>query len=167
MKCLVCSKIFEGNKCPRCEFPNIQIPGGPEEYEAGLEALKPMIEQRRRAFLEGIDVGIVIYHWKDQDGAIVEDREETVSFGRGDELRQREVWLDRKFARIPDEPSLPLRVAISVGGKKREEALDIPNLLEAELQEIGIAMDEEFNICLMLRNESGTPTKSRPIPLFA
>ena len=44
--------------------------------------------------------------------------------------------------------------------------MPLPNLQEAQLQEIGISMDQQLDFCMMLRNESGTPVYSEKRPLL-
>ena len=164
MKCLVCGKVYEDNDCPRCKFPNIQIPlDGMEEKR---KALQPTIDAYRKKFLPKIEVGVVIYHWKDDNGTLAVEREERRSFGTGDALYGKMVWLDQKFARVPEEKTLPIRTYIRMNGEEREEMLQLPNLQEAQLQEIGISMDEAFDLSLHLRNGEGTPVCSEKTPLF-
>ena len=43
--------------------------------------------------------------------------------------------------------------------------MELSNLKAAELQKIGIALDNDFNIRLMLGNASEKPTSSAPIEL--
>lgn len=163
MKCFVCNNEFDGNVCPRCKFPKVFIPG---DYEAGLEKMKPEIDAYREEFLDGIEVGIITYFWKDEGGNIVLDREERASFGKGKDLRGSTLWLEQLFARIPDEETLNIRVYIKAGDSESEKTVRLPNLFEAELQRIGIYTDEDFRFKLLLKNDTGTPTNSDFIEIF-
>lgn len=163
MKCHVCNKEFDGNECPRCKFPKVLIVG---DYATGIAKIQPEIDAYKESFNKGIEIGIVIYHWKDEDGTVVLDREEKLSFGRGDELLGKTVWLKQKFARIPDEKKLQLRVYVKTPDDEREETVSINNLFEAELQELGICTDADYNFSLLLRNETGTPVSSEAKPII-
>lgn len=162
MKCYVCGKQYEGNECPRCAFPAVEIPN--TTWEQGRQALAATITPSRSAFLKTIEISLVIYHHRDENGVYVLDREETVSLGNGETLYNKETWLDREFARLED-PTISVRLRLTSRGKTREEQVELPNLKAAELQNIGISLDEQFNIQLKLRNASEMPTTSAPIEL--
>lgn len=162
MKCYVCGKQYEGNECPRCGFPAVEIPN--TSWEQGRQALAATITPYRTQFLNEIEISLVMYQYRDENGVYVLDREEPISLGTGTALYGKEHWLDQEFARLED-PTFPARLNLCVRGKTREEQVELQNLKAAELQNIGIAMDEEFNIRLMLRNTSETPTSSASIEL--
>ena len=162
MKCYVCGKQYEGNECPRCAFPAVEIPN--TTWEQGRQALAATITPSRAAFLKSVEVSLVIYHYRDENGVYVLDREESVCLGDGEKLYENEVWLDREFARL-EGASFSVRLRLSVRGQTREELVELPNLKAAELQNIGICMDDQFNIRLKLRNASEMPTTSAPVEL--
>lgn len=161
MKCYVCSKTYEGSECPRCRFPNVQVPN--TTWEEARQALIVSINAFRTNFLQSIQAGLVIYHHKDEDGVYVLDREETVSLGSGTDLYEKELWLDREFARLEDAASVSVRLKITVGDSTREEQVSLPNLRAPELQQIGISLDDQFQFRLKLRNVSEKPTCSAPV----
>lgn len=163
MKCLVCSKIYEGGECPRCRFPDVQIPGDREE---AIEKLKPAINAYRTTFLESIRVDIVAYHWKDRNGSVVLDHQDRIPLGTGNELLQGERWLSTKFARVPDQEQLPVTICVTTAEGTQEKCVYVPNLQRAELQQIGAKMDPDCNIQLLLRNDTDKPTQSELVPLF-
>lgn len=163
MKCIVCGKVYEGSECPRCRFPDVQIPG---DREAALAALKPQIDQYRQSFLQSIRVEVVTYHWKDKDGLVVKDREDRLSLGTGDQLMHGETWLPQKFARLPQQDSLDVTLCITAGEDVQNKTVTVPNLHKAELQQLGAEMDPECRIRLLLRNETEAPTRSGFVPLF-
>ena len=165
MKCLVCGKNYNDYECPRCGFPDLQLPLG-KELEEARKKVQPKIDAHRAEFLKKIEVGIKVYYWKDQDGVLAADREEKCSFGSGSALYGKTVWLDQKFARVPEEKTLPIWLYIRVDGTEHERIVELPNLQEAQLQEIGLSMDNGFELCLMLRNDSGTPVYSNRFSLF-
>ena len=164
MKCLVCGKNYEAAECPRCHFPYIQVPAAASE--TFLESLRPTVNSYRGGFLQQVKLQIPIYRWKDQDGVVVEDRVETISLGTADQLKAGARWLEEKFARIPDEKEIPVTVSISAGGDTWERTIAVPNLHQPELQQVGVVINDEYHILLMLRNETEQNTVSDPVPLF-
>lgn len=164
MKCLVCGKNYEAAECPRCNFPYIQVPAAASE--SFLDSLRPTVNNYRETFLQKVELQIPVYRWKDQDGVVVEDRVETISLGTADQLKAGQRWLEEKFARIPDEKALPVTVSISAGGDTWERTISVPNLNQPELQQLGAAINDEYQLLLMLRNETEQNTVSDPVPLF-
>ncbi len=162
MKCIVCGKVHDGNECPVCKFPKIHFPGDPQE---GLRTMKPAIDSYRDSFLERVSVGVITYRWKDEGGTIVLDREERVAIGTGKKLREAAVWLEESFARIPEAKELAVKVSVQVDGQEEVHTVKVPTRMEAELQQLGAEIDEELNLSLLLRNDSGS-TRSEKEPLF-
>ena len=163
MKCIVCGKEYEAAKCPRCHFDYIQVSDqAPAEV---LQSLKQMVENYRQQFFTEVRLQIPIYYWKDQNGNVVEDRMELLYLGNAAGLKET-VWVEQKFARIPDEKELPITVRISAKGDSWEKTLSVPNLQQPELQQIGATVDKEGNLKLLLRNETGKPTESATVSLF-
>lgn len=162
--CLVCGKQYEKGDCPRCQFPDVQIPG--MEREKAIIHLQPMIDACKKNFLETIRVEVVSYRWKDQDGTIVQDRQEKMLLGSGTALRQGEVWLPAKFARIADEKAISVKLSVTTREGTAEKTIRVPNLHKPELQQLGAKMDDSYRITLMLRNDTEKPVSSEATPLF-
>ena len=162
MKCIVCGKEYEKDSCPVCQFPKIEFPGDPEK---GLQSMKPAIDAYRDDFLSQVSIGIIVYQWKDDSGVIVMDRNERIQIGTAKELRGNTKWLTEKFARIPDEERLQVSLSIQANGKNEVRSVSIPNLMDAELQELGAAVDDDLNIQLLLRN-SFRNSQSEKMSLF-
>lgn len=162
MKCYVCSKQYEGTKCPRCGFPAVEVPGA--SWEKARTDLAATIEPFFQGFLNAISVSVTSFQHRDDNGVYVLDQEKTLVLGTGQELYDKELWLDQQFARLED-PTIPVRLNLTVRGNTRQEQVELPNLKAAELQNIGISMDKQFNLRLMLRNTSEKPTVSAPVEL--
>ena len=162
MECLVCGKEYVGSECPRCRFPDVQIPG---DRQKTIESLRPAIEAFRTQFLQSVKLEIAAFHWKDEDGTVVLDREERVLLVDGEELQQGPKWLDQEFARIPDEQWVHVTLYITVAGDTRQEQIMLPNIHTPQLQQIGVEMVESFGIRLLLRNAANEMTKSETIQL--
>lgn len=163
MKCVVCGKNFSGESCPACQFPVVHFPGNPEE---GMAAVKPQIEAYRAVFLSFVSVGVMTYTWKDQDGKLALQEKKELSFGGGNELYKNVRWLSQKFARVPEVESLKVDVVVHNKENVTRRVMQVPNLLDAQLQEVGIGINEDMSLQLYLRNENGV-TKSEAESLFA
>lgn len=163
MKCLVCKKVFEGPACPRCSFPVIAVPA---EVTNGENAVTPLIARHRQSFLKSVHIGMKIYYWKEAHGSVVLDREEHLRFCPNRVLEPGEYWLDRKFARIPDEKQLSLTVIVEYGSETIEKTVEIANLEDAALQEVGLDLNEDYSWRLLVKNEMGHLTTSGYFPLF-
>lgn len=163
MKCYVCNNEFEGNVCPRDNFPKVLFPG---DYETGMKKLKPDIDAYRDKFFGAIELGIAIYNWKDGDGAVVLDTESRLPFGTAASLFDSTRWMETQFARIPNEEKLTVNMYIKTDSEERVKKIDIPNLFEPELQRIGIRMENNFSFKLLLGNDTGTPTESEYYSIF-
>lgn len=163
MKCLVCGKEYEAAECPRCHFPDVQIVG---DQKQALAAMMPTIEKFRANFMNTVNISLEIYYWKDKNGQVVLDRREEVPVGTVKALRQGETWVERKFARIADQEQIPVTILVDMGEGKHSVSISVPNLKKAELQQLGVTMDERYNLQLLLRNETEQPTKSKPYALL-
>ncbi len=162
MKCYVCGKQYEGTECPRCGFPAVEIPGA--SWEDARTALTATIEPFFQGFLNAISVSVTTLQHRDDNGVYVLDQEKPLVLGTGRELYDKELWLDLQLARL-ETPTIPVRLNLTVRDRTRQEQVELPNLKAAELQNIGIAMDKQFNLRLMLRNTSEKPTVSAPVEL--
>ena len=164
MKCLVCGKEFAGGECPRCKFPDLQFPGDRDE---AIRSMKPVIDSFRAEFLKKVRVAVVIYRWKDRNGNVVPDREELLPIGTGAELSEGVRWLEQKFARIPEQQKLSLRLRVTAGEETENLTVTVPNPQIAELQQLGAELDPDLRICLLLRGGNAEPLKSAYVPIFA
>lgn len=156
MRCMVCfNEVPEGEDvCPCCGFTQYNIIGDTKE---ALLILNSMAEKHRKVFLKKYDFGVNIFTWKDNDGSIVLNEKKRVSFGTGDQLYGNALWLDQKFARIPDvkEQIVELSV-IKDGTLYKEIPVSIPALKESQLQKLGIEMQEDLALRLILKNDSSS-----------
>lgn len=162
MECLVCGKEYKGSECPRCRFPDVQIPG---DRQKAIDNLRPAIEAYRARFLQSVKLEIAVFFWKDENGTVVLDREERICLATADELQNGPRWLDQDFARIPQENAIIVTLYISIGDTVRREKVSIPNLHSPSLQQIGVEMEKDFNIRLLLRNGDSNLTRSETIML--
>ena len=162
MKCVICGKDFSGESCPVCQFPVIHFPGDPVE---GMRAMQPLIDKSRGEFLDRIRVGLAVYTWKDNGGTVALNQEKEISLGTGTELRQSVCWASQQFARIPDERRIEVKLIVHHDQEKYERPMTVPNLPEAQLQEIGASLDEDMNLQVFLKNGSNQ-SHSGSEPLF-
>lgn len=163
MKCLICEKYYNAAECPRCHFPDIQLVG---DRDTALAAMMPTINQYRANFLRSVRVSLAMYWWKDAGGKVVLDRQEKRFIATADQLLEKEVWLDERFARIADQASVTVSVEITLGDENRTLQISVPNLQKPKLQQLGAGVDSNYRLYLLLRNEMEEPTRSEPVALF-
>ncbi len=160
MRCMACyENIPEGTEtCPNCGFVHYQVIGDTDE---ALNALERMANHHRAAFLTRFDLGITVYTWKDQGGVLVQDTAKRVSFGTADALMHGPVWLEQPFARVP-EGELTVELSLQKDGKTHSLPVRLPAPREALLQQLGIQLDRDLKLQLMLKNQQ-SQTASQPV----
>ena len=159
MKCVVCGKDHDEHNCPICKFPKIVNLSEGNDEEA-LDAIREMVERKRKQFLKGLTMGIVTYHWKDDGGELKVEREELLTVGDGLSLYQGTAWCDQKFARVEDADFIPVQVTVKGDNFERVVELEIPNLREPGLQEVGLSIAGQCEMTASLRNASGSTTST-------
>lgn len=163
MRCMVCGTQHDCGECPSCRFPLVEIAGS--DYEAGLRELQLMAEQYRNDLLEEIDLGVLTYRWKDEDGTLIEAERIPLFFATGTELLKEEQWCEQCFARIPDEEEISVSLVIRNRDIERTVTVPIPNLLQSELQKIGLKYSGDMHVSLLLGNDSDSSC-SQPVALL-
>ena len=146
MKCVVCGKEHSLNACPVCAFPKIEVPNG-GSVEKVLEMNKTAIQQHRNVFLDSMTVKLMVYHWEEESaGELVLACRENIPIGTGKQLYENTLWLDKKFARVPNSEKIKLRVLISAANTEDQEIeIELPNLNEPELQELGASVSQKLS----------------------
>ena len=161
-ECRVCYKENANlmQPCSRCGFLQPAIIGDANAAEAFVER---KARNHRINFLKGFDFGVTVYYWKDQDGMIALDRKERRSFGLGSDMLDNTIWMDQKFARIPDEQQMQVELSVLENGAERLAIpVAVPVPAGAHLQEIGIEVSSDMVAMLKLRNPEGQ-TASAPV----
>lgn len=162
MRCLVCGQDFQRGDCPRCGFPMVESP----DIDALMHSINEQIDAYRQDFLDKTRLELAVYRWRDEEGSLVSDGEERISFGACSALRGKTVWLPRQFARTPDAEELTLSVHAVGPCQSWEQHLSLRNLNEPGLQQVGLAMDDALNYHLLLRSGEAE-SASEPVPLLA
>lgn len=170
--CFTCSKPFEGPVCPRCSSKAVEIVGS---YQEGLEMMASQIQKNRQRFYGATSVGVVLYRWKDDNGVLALARKDKLPLGTVWELWNKEHWSEEKCARIPDQKEIEVLCYVDfpqyfTSGEEtasREIPVKLPNLLKAELQQIGIRVHENNTFTILLKNDGGESSESAPVALFA
>lgn len=158
MRCMACYKeVPEGQAaCPCCGFVQYQVIGDTKE---ALAALELMAGRHRNMFLRNYDLGVMIYTWKDKEGTVVQNQKKRLSFGTGEQLAKETVWLDQLFARIPNVKEMTVELSV---GKKGAPERTIPVRIqvpqEKQLQQLGITMNDDLTLKLLLKNETQVKT---------
>lgn len=165
MRCMVCFKeVPKGEEiCPCCGFMQYEVIGDTKE---ALSMLNAHADRHRNAFLKKYDLGINIFTWKDLNGTIALREKKRVSFGTADTLYNNTVWLEEKFARIPDAEKQPVELSVIKSGEPEKiVTLDIPALKESQLQMLGIKMNGDLTVNLILKNDS-SQEQSDPVGIL-
>jgi hypothetical protein len=127
------------------------------------EALEQLAFSYRSEYLKNFDFGVVSYYWKDENGTMVLDRTERMSFGTGDIISETATWLEQKFARLDTDEPLTVELSVSKGGEAyASKQIQLDCLREKELQQIGIVMNHNLQVSLVLKNDSNQ-THSIPV----
>lgn len=165
MRCMVCfNEVPNGvDVCPCCGFTQYDVIGDTEE---ALAILGTMADKHRNVFLKKYDVGVNIFTWKDNGGTIALKEKKRVSFGTCDNLQKNTVWLESKFARIPNISEQQVELSVIKNGEPEKTiAVKIPALKESQLQNLGLEMNEDLTVSLILKN-GVSQTKSQPVSIL-
>lgn len=160
MNCASCGREVSGSTCPYCHFPVYEILGD-DTAEAGAQ-INALAKIHRSQYLNDMEIGIILYRWKEAGGKIVEDHSAPVYFATGKELENGEVWYPEALARIPDVQTLPVSVVIKKGACQDQKDIMIRNLKEASLQRIGFRLEEALHVRVLLKNSYGL-AESEPL----
>lgn len=163
MKCLVCGKEFVGTECPICKFPVVEIPG---DYEAGLRALKPTIDIHRKAFAEKISLEVVTYLYDVENSSVNATETKNLSLGRISELLNNTKWLDAEFDNLDLRKTIDIDVVVNIDGMKKTQKICITNVKTSGKITLGASCDDEFKLCLKIKNKNGEETTSEKQSLF-
>ena len=173
-ECLVCKKHASDDMelCPRCNTPLLDYVGDFDEF---LKKMDPFIRQHRKRFFGEVTFSVTTRRWKDEKGVLVSAGEENVLFGNAEDLWDQEVWLPQKFARIPDEKTVLINIITSqpcysgdtVSTFRRLVCVELSNLLDAELQQIGIRLHQNQTFTVLLKNDAGKQSESAPISVLS
>ncbi len=165
-QCRVCHKeLTTLNKpCPRCGFRELSFVGDPKAAE---QKMNKMADEARAKFLSEFDFGVTIYRWKDQDGALVLDRTERLSFGSGASLLDKLCWLEQPFARIPDVKNMELELSVLRNKQNyRSMKISVPVPQGNHLQQVGITLSPDMKVKLLLKNpQAQTQSASVSFPV--
>ncbi|MBE6931865.1 MAG: hypothetical protein E7464_00575 [Ruminococcaceae bacterium] len=162
MKCYVCGHEHSAQECPLCAFPAIEIIGGPSS--AAQRQLEILAQAHREEYLASVALSVEVYYWKDQDGVLVEKSRQRLEMAQGSELVKGEKWLGQSFARIPEEANLQVGLIVRRNDQETLRRVQLPNLSQPELQQLGVRLDDGLQVRLLLRN-SKQQSASEPISL--
>lgn len=160
MNCIVCGREVSSSKCAHCQFPVYEIVG--DNVEESAAQINAYAKIHRENYLNDLLIGIVTYKWKEENGKFVEESHIPLYFAKGCDLKKGEVWCSENFARIPDLAVLTVTLAIKKGDLLSQVDVQISNLMEQELQKIGIRLDDMLQVRILLKNDSGL-SESQPI----
>ena len=161
MRCVACGNDhWEGAECPRCHFPVYEMLG--EDLDQSLAQIRAFAEEYRKEYLNDLQLGVVTYQWQDVDGIIREKSHTPIYFAAGSILSSGEFWYQQKLARIPDQDTIPVTLALKKGKQEWQIPVQVPNLKQAELQQVGFRLEDELHVRILLKNDSAR-TESEPV----
>ena len=161
MNCLVCKKVFQGSKCPRCGFPVVES----TDVDVLIESMQKQIESYRRSFLSDLAFSLRIYHWNADDERIVPNGSELMPVGSFLELCGNKKTLTQKFARIPNADTVEFEGVITSGERTGTILASGPNLKEPSLENVSIETDEDMRFRVCLENDFGNMSSSEWLPV--
>ena len=159
--CRVCAKsqIDPFHPCPRCGFLQPAVVGNAEAAE---QMIARSVQLAKANFIKGFDFGIIAHYWKDQNGEVVPDHQERLSFGSGQAVLGNTVFLEQQFARIPDVATMELELSILHNGADYcTHKVEIPVPHGKHLQQVGLEMTQDLTVILILKNPEAQ-TQSEP-----
>ena len=167
MNCKCCGKKFpEGQQtltCSRCGFTVFNVIGDPNADKV----IESLVDGHRKAFLKQCRVSVASYHWGDQDGMIALKQVEQIPFGTADLLMDQTTWLPQSFARIPGVDAFDVALTVQLEGQQPTMmTLRVPTLPEKELVKLGIHLDRELKVSLLLKNAT-SQSQSEKVNLLA
>lgn len=163
MKCLACGKEASGSVCKHCQFPVIEIVGNSAaEVDESIANIQAHAQRHREEYLEDLRIGVMTYKWKEAYGRLVEDFHVPVYFAKGSDLRNGEVWYPEQFAAIPNAQTMTVKMVIMKGASESETDVQLPNPAGQGLQKVGFRLDDQLQVRMLLKNESGQ-SESQPI----
>lgn len=167
MRCLVCNCQFEGNECPKCKFPVIQVPGN---FESGKKTLEPIINDYKSKFEEKVSVGISLFHWKLVDNEVTLDKEEEILFGRLSDMKGRTVFIDRSFKRLSDRKNVEVDMFARVEQEGCENTykykVTLPHYIKSENERLSITVYDDNSFVLNVIGDEGELLSSARYTLF-
>ena len=155
MKCFVCGKNHEEHSCPVCGFPVIVIPGE-GSIEEFIKENQGLINSYREKLLEKMKISMVANYWKEENDKYVKKQEDRIEIGSGIQMYEKEIWCGQKFARIVGEDQINVKFVIDLGTSEESLSVNVPNIDEIGLQEIGVSIVNDFKIIVYLRNDTKT-----------
>lgn len=162
VRCIVCNHEMSSpvQPCSRCGFLQPAVVG---DLDGAQNFINARAAKYRQELLSRYDFGVTVYYWKDNNGTVVLDREERLSFGSADALLGNPVWLEQQFARTGDETVLELELSVAAppdGLRRLPVSIPLPS--GRHLHQVGARIDEDLSLRLMLRNPEGQ-TESTPL----
>lgn len=163
MKCLVCNTEYNGDECPVCEFPVVELFG---DYEEGIKSIKPAIDSYRNEFVKKIIVGLVAYNYTIDNHGINETSTEEIEFGCISDLINKTQWSEEEFEIISARDRIPVTVY-----RKMNNRVTKQNIIEFQCDEtgtfqVGIGVNDELEYHMLLKDSGGRIIESSQYSVF-
>ncbi len=164
-KCMVCGYQYDGDqlpKCPVCKFQEINILG---DYEKGLKELQPIILQKKQGLANRLQIGMKIFQYE-LDGTKLVDKGESVVLFDTVTTDDKVHWLDDHLETVSTLDVLDAEVYVQLDDKTYLLNLKTNNMKNADYIQVGIAIDIDFCMRMVVKDDSNNLTQSEKVYIF-
>lgn len=161
MKCLVCGKVYNGNMCPICDFPVVNITTREAE-----EALQKTIKAHRAAFLKKVRLSLLAHTYAVDDSSVTLQGNDKISFGDVSHLCNQSTWSDTEFTNVKQRKTIPVTLCVDIENKPGYQVeVNVENLPSDSLW-AGLAVDSSLQFSFLLKDSSGHSVRSEVQPII-
>lgn len=166
-RCFVCMYTYDSmqhmNICPVCKFQEPHILG---DYEQGVHELQPMIMKKKQDLLNKLRIGLVIFEYEISNGQVIE-KGKSIEYFNNVVLLGETCWLNDQFETVSTRDSLEAEIAVTINNTPLSQKYTLPNLKDASCLTVGITVDNQFDLILIAKDESGRQTQSEKAYIFS
>lgn len=162
--CKVCGQeINENNKylCGFCHFnPPYVLDGN------GEEVLKDHVLAEKKNLLRKIKTKIKVFCYEVSDTAVKESGEEYLSFPDIQSF-DKEYWLEEQFSTVNSREQFSVQLSTRCNNYHMELSVPVKNIMDAAYLCVGISVDKDFKVAVMVKDQKGRKESSRKAYMFA
>ena len=163
MKCLVCGKEHNAQKCPLCGFPVVHIMTNDKE---GLKALRPTIEAHRAEFAKKMMLSLLIYDYE-VDKQVDFKGTAKIPLGRVDALSQHPIWLEKEFTNMAQRKTIPVTLCVDIDNQPPYQITVNLENIPSETIQVGVAAEPltaepPLQFRFMIKDSQGHSVASEP-----
>ena len=163
--CILCNKSYkdEYTSCPVCGFPYLETLDGGDRSE---EIVLGKVSRAMGDLLSQVTVSVVVYAYEENQSGLLElKREEELLMARGRQLSYgRAFWYQEQFDGVDRDCQINILVR-DIKGRERQHSLDIASAGLADSWQIGVQLEDELMIRILLGHEDNY-VRSEPVSLL-